>query len=141
MLTTSVIHAPHRGHGGKSFDLVRCCPDMKSAEGSWVYPLLSIPYSAKTLEHQDGSAHPLRGEARAQWPAFDSVNFEELLLLQRVIGSPWRPWWSAIRLHSRAISIRRERASSLPMQGANTRHSAAKRRYSSRLFTTTHADP
>jgi hypothetical protein len=75
MLTTSAIRAPHRGHGGKSFRIVRCCPDMKSAEGSWVY-----------------LAHPLRGEAPAQWPAFDGVSFEELLLLRRVIGSLWRPW-------------------------------------------------
>jgi hypothetical protein len=46
---------------------------------------------------------------------------------------------SANRLHTRAISIRAERASSVSMLRATAKHSAARRRYLSRLLTQLYA--
>jgi hypothetical protein len=72
MLTTSAIGAAHRGHGGNSFDFVRCCPDMKStvAEGPWFY----VPYLAITLERQGGSADPRRYGSAASGCAAGSLS-------------------------------------------------------------------
>ena len=140
MLTTSVICAAHRRHDGKSFDFVRCCTDMKStvAEGSGLY----LPYSAITLVLRGAPRGASRRSSRYFAPPSPlcccccwTIGRNGSAALAG-IGTPPA---SANRLHSRAISIRRERASSLPMQGANTKHSAARRRYSSRLFTTAHA--